>query len=65
MSVGYEHLSVNAIKTRGIRIGYCPEVLTEAVAEMAISLSLATSRRVLEGNKEILLLVFFNSNIPL
>lgn len=37
---------------RGIRIGYTPEVLTDAVAELTVALLLATSRRLIEATHE-------------
>ncbi|XP_023018036.1 glyoxylate reductase/hydroxypyruvate reductase [Leptinotarsa decemlineata] len=52
MSVGYDHLDVKEIKKRNIRIGYTPDVLTEATAELAVALLLATSRRLLEANEK-------------
>lgn len=39
-------------RERGIRIGYTPDVLTDATAELTIALLLATSRRLIEANKE-------------
>ncbi|KAJ3561955.1 hypothetical protein NP233_g9877 [Leucocoprinus birnbaumii] len=48
MSVGYEHLDVQAIASRGIKIGYTPEVLTDAVADIAVMLALMASRNVRE-----------------
>ncbi|KAK6628203.1 hypothetical protein RUM43_002015 [Polyplax serrata] len=54
MSVGYEHLDINEIKKRKIRIGYTPGVLTEAVAELTLALLLATSRRLFESHEAIL-----------
>jgi len=48
-SVGYDHLDVKEIRRRGIRIGHTPGVLTEAVAEMALTLLLSLSRRVVEA----------------
>lgn len=51
MSVGYNHLDVGAIKSRGIRIGYTPDVLTDATSELTVALLLATSRRLLEAEK--------------
>lgn len=53
MSVGYDHLSVEEIKKRGIRVGYTPDVLTDATAELAVSLLLATSRRLIEAAAEV------------
>lgn len=52
MSVGYDHLDVNEIKKRGIKIAYTPDVLTDATAELAIALLLATSRRLVEASEE-------------
>lgn len=53
MSVGYDHIDVAECKSRGIRIGYTPDVLTDATAELTVALLLATSRRLLEANKEV------------
>lgn len=52
MSVGYDHLDVNEIKKRGIKMAYTPDILTDATAELAVALLLATSRRLLEANEE-------------
>uniref|UniRef100_F6RRF5 Glyoxylate reductase/hydroxypyruvate reductase n=1 Tax=Xenopus tropicalis TaxID=8364 RepID=F6RRF5_XENTR len=52
MSVGYDHLSLEELKNRGIRVGFTPDVLTEAVAELTIALLLATSRRLIEAVEE-------------
>ncbi|XP_073447722.1 glyoxylate reductase/hydroxypyruvate reductase-like isoform X1 [Aquarana catesbeiana] len=52
MSVGYDHLSLDEIKKRGIRVGFTPDVLTEAVAELTVALLLATSRRLIEAVDE-------------
>lgn len=37
---------------RGIRVGYTPDVLTDAVAELTVALLLATSRRLIEATHE-------------
>ncbi|KAK7575930.1 hypothetical protein V9T40_012216 [Parthenolecanium corni] len=47
-SVGYDHLQVDELRKRGIRMGYTPGVLTEATAETAVTLLLATARRLNE-----------------
>ncbi|CAH1155925.1 unnamed protein product [Phaedon cochleariae] len=52
MSVGYDHLDVKEIIKRGIKMAYTPDTLTEATAELAVALLLATSRRLLEANEE-------------
>jgi len=49
MSVGFDHLDLSAIKSRKIRIGYTPNVLTDATAELTVALLLMTSRRLKEG----------------
>lgn len=38
--------------SRGIRVGYTPDVLTDAVAELTVALLLATSRRLIEATHE-------------
>ncbi|XP_028831722.1 glyoxylate reductase/hydroxypyruvate reductase [Denticeps clupeoides] len=52
MSVGYDHLSLEELKKRGIRVGYTPDVLTDAVAELTVALLLCTSRRLVEATHE-------------
>lgn len=53
MSVGYEHIDLGECKKRNIRVGYTPEVLTDAVADLTIGLLLATTRRLIEGNHDV------------
>ncbi|KAM9856553.1 glyoxylate reductase/hydroxypyruvate reductase [Aulostomus maculatus] len=52
MSVGFDHLTLEELKKRGIRVGYTPEVLTDAVAELTVALLLTTSRRLIEATHE-------------
>jgi glyoxylate/hydroxypyruvate reductase len=49
MSVGYEHVDLEECKKRNLPIGFTPDVLTNATAELTMSLLLATSRRLNEG----------------
>lgn len=49
MSAGYDHLDVPEIKKRGIKVGHTPEVLSAAVAEIAVLLILSAMRRAHEG----------------
>ncbi|XP_077999312.1 glyoxylate reductase/hydroxypyruvate reductase-like [Glandiceps talaboti] len=49
MSVGYDHINLQEVKTRNIPLGYTPDVLTDATAELTVGLLLATSRRLLEA----------------
>lgn len=49
MSVGYEHIDLEECKRRNISVGFTPDVLTNATAELTVALLLATSRRLKEG----------------
>ncbi|KAL8202882.1 UNVERIFIED_CONTAM: hypothetical protein K2H54_028424 [Gekko kuhli] len=53
LSVGYDHLAIDEIKKRGIRVGYTPDVLTDATAELTVALLLATARRLPESVEEV------------
>ncbi|KAH6909564.1 hypothetical protein BKA70DRAFT_1385698 [Coprinopsis sp. MPI-PUGE-AT-0042] len=44
MSVGYEHVDVKELAKRDILLGYTPDVLTEAVADVCIMLALMAGR---------------------
>ncbi|KAF7326294.1 hypothetical protein MKEN_00482600 [Mycena kentingensis (nom. inval.)] len=44
MSVGHDHIDLALMKKRGIRVGYTPDVLTEAVADLTVMLALMASR---------------------
>lgn len=44
--VGYDSIDIAAAKARGIRVTNTPDVLNDAVAELAIGLMLALSRRI-------------------
>ena len=50
-SVGYDHIDVKTASSKGIVIGYTPEVLTRATADMTMALMLALFRRIPEGDK--------------
>ena len=50
-SVGHDHIDVSASQSRGIIVGYTPEVLTRATADLAMALLLAAFRRIPEGNE--------------
>ena len=50
-SVGFDHIDVNYAKEKKIRVGYTPEVLTDATADLAFSLMIDVMRRVTEGDK--------------
>ena len=52
-SVGYDHVDVAAAHRRGIAVGYTPDVLTDATADLAMALVLDAARRVSEGDRAI------------
>ena len=47
--VGTDNLDIPAIRSRGIEVTNTPDVLTDATADLAIALLLATARRLREG----------------
>ncbi|XP_052791394.1 glyoxylate reductase/hydroxypyruvate reductase-like [Mya arenaria] len=49
VSVGLDHIDLKECARRRIPVGYTPDVLTDAVAEGTIGLTLATARRHKEG----------------
>ena len=52
-SVGFDHIDTKYAKEKKIRVGYTPEVLTDATADLAFSLLLDSLRRVTEGDRTI------------
>ena len=50
-SVGYDHIDVKTASRRGIVVGYTPEVLTRATADLTMALMLSLFRRTSEGDK--------------
>ncbi|HVN98317.1 MAG TPA: D-glycerate dehydrogenase [Syntrophorhabdaceae bacterium] len=51
MSAGFEHIDVAYATAKGIYVGYAPDALTDATADLAFSLLLAAARRVPEGDQ--------------
>ena len=49
MSVGYDHVDVEACLKRGVAVGNTPGVLTDTTADFAMTLLLTTARRVPES----------------
>lgn len=37
ISVGYDHIDVAECRKRGVKIGYTPNILTDATAELTVS----------------------------
>jgi len=50
-SVGFDHIDINHAIKKKIHVGYTPEVLTDATADLAFTLILDVMRRVSEGDK--------------
>ena len=50
-AVGYNNVNVDAATGQGIPVGNTPGVLTETTAEMAVSLTFAAARRVVEADR--------------
>jgi glyoxylate reductase len=50
-SVGYDHIDTQFARENKIRVGYTPEVLTDATANMAFALLLDALRRISEGDR--------------
>ncbi|MDH3277996.1 MAG: D-glycerate dehydrogenase [Nitrosopumilus sp.] len=50
-SVGFDHIDIEFAKKNKIRVGYTPEVLTDATADLAFSLMIDVMRRVSEGDR--------------
>ncbi|MCK4821515.1 D-glycerate dehydrogenase, partial [bacterium] len=50
-AVGYNNVDVDEATRQGIPVGNTPGVLTETTAEMAVALTFAAARRVVEADK--------------
>ena len=51
--VGFNHIDTNAAKARGLAVSNTPDVLTEATADIAMTLLLMVSRRAGEGERHV------------
>ncbi|KAL1465716.1 hypothetical protein WDU94_005259 [Cyamophila willieti] len=52
-SVGYDHMDINEIKSRGIRVGTVGDCQSDTVAEFNIGLAIAVSRKFQQGRNYI------------
>ena len=50
VSVGVDHIDLNAAAMHGILVGHTPNVLTDSTADLALGLMLAVGRRIAEGD---------------
>ncbi|PPQ73438.1 hypothetical protein CVT26_015825 [Gymnopilus dilepis] len=48
MSIGYEHIDLKEVAKRKLKVGYTPDVLTDAVADTSIMLALMAGRNARE-----------------
>lgn len=51
--VGFDHIDLNAAKAKGIAVTNTPGVLTDATADLALTLILMSARRAGEGEREL------------
>jgi len=51
MSVGLDHIDLAAAKARGIAVTYAPDVLTDCVADIGMTLVLAVARRIVAADR--------------
>jgi lactate dehydrogenase-like 2-hydroxyacid dehydrogenase len=51
--VGFEHIDIEAAKAKGIAVTNTPGVLTDATADLALTLILMAARRAGEGEREV------------
>ncbi len=52
-AVGYNNIDIAAARELGVRVTNTPGVLTEATADLTMALLLATTRRLVEGDREV------------
>ena len=50
-AVGFDNIDTDAVRERGLRATNTPDVLTNATAELAVALMLATGRRIVETDQ--------------
>jgi lactate dehydrogenase-like 2-hydroxyacid dehydrogenase len=51
--VGFNHIDVEAARARGLAVSNTPDVLTEATADLAVTLMLMVTRRAGEGERHV------------
>jgi glyoxylate reductase len=51
MSAGFEHIDIAYATQKGIYVGYAPDALTDATADLTFSLLLAAARRIPESDR--------------
>jgi glyoxylate reductase len=51
MSAGFEHIDIAYATEKGVYVGYAPDALTDATADLTFSLLLAAARRIAESDR--------------
>jgi hydroxypyruvate reductase len=64
-SVGTDHIDLAAARARGIHVTNTPDVLTDDVADLAMALVLAVSRRIVAGDRFVRDGKWLQANLPL
>ncbi|PZQ43832.1 MAG: 2-hydroxyacid dehydrogenase [Micavibrio aeruginosavorus] len=64
-AVGYDNIDLEAARERGIMVTNTPDVLTDDTADTALSLLLAVSRRICEGDMYVRVGKWLNGSMPL
>lgn len=54
MSVGVNHIDLDEIKKRGIKLGNTARIIDNSVANIAVLLALAASRRLQESREKVI-----------
>ncbi|KAI8073570.1 D-isomer specific 2-hydroxyacid dehydrogenase [Thamnidium elegans] len=49
LSVGYDHIDLNQARQNDVKVGYTPDVLTDATADLTVLLCLAAARHMKSG----------------
>ncbi len=65
MSIGLDHIDLQAAKERGIAVTNTPDVLTDDVADIAMALVLAVARRIVVGDRYVRSGAWRQANLPL
>src|SRR5260221_5425593 len=64
-TVGIDHIDLAAAKKRGIAVANTPDVLTEDVADIGMSLVLAVARRLVIADRHVRSGAWLKGNLPL
>ena len=65
MSIGVDHIDLEAAKQRGIVVTNTPDVLTDDVADIGMALLLGVARRIVVGDRHVRDGLWLKGNLPL